>query len=104
MVASRTLLLSPSHPFLPLAEFDEYGRAASGSTENGRVLGGIVDRMLRHEFERDERDVVVAFGDGSFACKGRFRGPVKTVRRELEKRVAIGTGPGGVVEGSSVWR
>ncbi|CAM9559123.1 unnamed protein product [Laminaria digitata] len=62
-----------------------------------RVLGGICDRIIRPpQFESDERDVVVAYGDGTFVSRGRFPGPVKTLRREIEKRVGGGEGPVGV--------
>ncbi|CAN0431504.1 unnamed protein product, partial [Laminaria digitata] len=44
----------------------------------------------------DERDVVVAYGDATFVSRGRFPGPVKTIRRETEKRVGGGEGPVGV--------
>ncbi|CAM9812536.1 unnamed protein product, partial [Laminaria digitata] len=62
-----------------------------------RVLGGICDRIIRPpQFESDERDVVVAYGAATFVSRGRFPGPVKTLRREIEKRAAAGEGPVGV--------
>ncbi|CAM9853557.1 unnamed protein product, partial [Laminaria digitata] len=62
-----------------------------------RVLGGICDRIIRPpQFESDERDVVVAYGDATFVSRGRFPGPVKTIRREIKKRVGGGEGPVGV--------
>ncbi|CAM9600691.1 unnamed protein product, partial [Laminaria digitata] len=62
-----------------------------------RVLGGICDRVIRPpQFESDERDVVVAYGDATFVSRGRFPGPVKIIRREIEKRVGGGEGPVGV--------
>ncbi|CAM9805949.1 unnamed protein product, partial [Laminaria digitata] len=62
-----------------------------------RVLGGICERIIRPpQVESDERDVVVAYGDGTFVSRGRFPGPVKTIRREIEKRVGGGEGPVGV--------
>ena len=36
-----------------------------------RVLGDIVDRILRHKLESDSRGVVVAYGAASFSCKER---------------------------------
>ncbi|CAN0432109.1 unnamed protein product, partial [Laminaria digitata] len=37
-----------------------------------RVLGGICDRIIRPpQFESDERDVVVAYGDATFVSRGR---------------------------------
>lgn len=60
-----------------------------------RVIRGIVDRIIRHKFESDNRGVVVTCGAVSFNCKGRHPGPVKALRREVEKRVGIGTGPSG---------
>ena len=58
-----------------------------------RVVGGICDRILRQGFEND---VVVVLRDACFVSRGRFSGPVKAIRRELEKRVGIETGPGSV--------
>ena len=48
-----------------------------------RFLGGIELGILRQEFEGDGRGVVGAFGDASVVSKGRYSGPVKTIRREL---------------------
>ena len=57
----------------------------------------ICDRIIHHKFEGDERAEVVAYGNASFVTRGRFPGPVKAIRREVAKRVGIGTGHGGGV-------
>ncbi|CAM9738317.1 unnamed protein product [Laminaria digitata] len=41
-------------------------------------------------------DVVVAYGEATFVSRGRFPGPVKTIRREIEKRDGGGAGPVGL--------
>ena len=52
-----------------------------------KAMHDVRERILHGGgFEDDERLTVIAHGDAIFTTKGRFPGPLKTIRRELQKR------------------
>lgn len=76
-----------------------FGLSASGGTAYGRGFSGAsaIELRRRHKFEGVERAVVVAYDTASFVTRVRCPGPVKPIRREVAKRVGIGSGRGGRV-------
>jgi hypothetical protein len=51
-----------------------------------KVLHDIAETVVTGDFQDDERDVVIAYGNATFTTRERMPGPVKTIRRILQKR------------------
>ena len=60
--------------------FTQYGKKQ-------KVMHDICERVIRGGgFENDGRKVTIAYGNATFTTKGSLPGPVKAVRRELQRR------------------